>query len=172
MGRGGARPGAGRRKGSGQYGEPTKAVRVPLSCVDEVMRVVEGQASFRLPLYESAVAAGFPSPADDEMDRKLDLNEYLVQRPATTFFVKVAGDSMINAGIHDGDILVVDRSIEPRTGKIVIAAVDGDLTVKRLHQSGNTISLLPENEKYRPIEISESGELHIWGVVTSVIKKF
>ncbi|GAB4225436.1 MAG: translesion error-prone DNA polymerase V autoproteolytic subunit [Chlamydiales bacterium] len=168
MTRGGTRQGAGRPKGSGRYGEPTKAIRVPISKLAEVMEVLQ-ERSLPLPLFSSAVAAGFPSPADDEVDRSLDLNEYLIKRPASTFFVRVAGESMIQAGIHDGDILIVDRSIEPKPGKIVIAAVHGELTVKRLHREGDRWLLIPENPAFSAIELPEDGELHIWGVVTNVI---
>lgn len=124
---------------------------------------------YQLPLYQSSVQAGFPSPADDEMDQKLDLNELLIKRPASTFFLKVSGSSMIGAGIHDKDILIVDRSLEPTHGKIVIAAVNGELTVKRLSINGKKIFLTAENAAYAPIEIKDGSELHIWGVVTNVI---
>lgn len=122
-----------------------------------------------VPLYASVVSAGFTSPADDYLDRKLDLNEYLIKHPAATFFVRAAGESMLGAGIHDGDILIVDRSLEAINGKVVIAVVDGQLTVKRLAVARGRPMLLPENEQYRPIEINEGNEVIIWGVVTNVI---
>jgi DNA polymerase V len=165
---GGQRTGAGRPTGSGKFGEPTKAIRIPASQVESVMQWVQHNC-YRLPFYDCAVAAGFPSPADGEMEEKLDLNDLLVKHPAATFFVRVSGLSMIKAGIHHNDILVVDRSLEPAHGKIVIAAVNGELTVKRLSIEGKNIRLLAENDVYRPIEITEGIELHIWGVVTSVI---
>lgn len=168
MPRGGTRSGAGRPTGSGKFGESTKAIRIPLSQVDSVMKFVQHQF-YRLPFYECAVAAGFPSPADGEMESELDLNELLIKRPAATFFVRVAGSSMIKAGIHHNDILVVDRSIEPVHGKVVIAAVNGELTVKRLHIVGKKIRLMAENDSFAPIDISEGTDLHIWGVVTNVI---
>lgn len=121
------------------------------------------------PLYSNRVRAGFPSPADDHIEAKLDLNQYLVKHPAATFFVRVEGDSMINAGIHENDILVVDRSLKPGHGKIVIAVINGELTVKRLNISQNEIVLLPENEQYPAIQVDESMEFNIWGVVTNVI---
>ena len=122
-----------------------------------------------LSLYSSSVAAGFPSPADDHIEGKLDLNNYLVKHPSATFFVRVAGNSMINAGIHNNDILIVDRSIEARHGKIIIATIDGQMTVKRLYQrSGKTI-LIPENKDFKPIEIFDFTDAMIWGVVTNVI---
>ena len=96
--------------------------------------------------YNCSVTAGFPSPADDYLEDKLDLNEYLIKHPAATFFVRVAGDSMINAGIYNNDIIIVDRSIKPKHGKIVVAALDGQMTIKRLYRRDDKIMLLPENE--------------------------
>lgn len=124
-----------------------------------------------LPLYVASVSAGFPSPADDFIDTKLDLNEYLVKHPASTFFVRASGDSMTLAGIHSGDILVVDRSLEAYDNAIVIAVIEADLTVKRLHYSGKRILLLPENEAYKPIDVTDNEEFRVWGVVTAVIRK-
>ena len=122
-----------------------------------------------LPLYAARVAAGFPSPADDYIEGKLDLNQHLVKHPAATFFVRVEGDSMIGAGIHSGDILVVDRSLRPRHGKIVIAVLDGELTVKRLEQRNGILRLLPENNSYPIVEITDAMDFTIWGVVTNAI---
>ncbi|MCD4779667.1 MAG: translesion error-prone DNA polymerase V autoproteolytic subunit [Candidatus Omnitrophica bacterium] len=122
----------------------------------------------KLPLYLSKIRAGFPSPADDYVDKKLDLNEYVVKHPAATFFVKVKGDSMINAGILPGSILVVDRSLEAQSNKIVVAVLDGEFTVKRLKKSRNKIVLLSENSNYDPIEITPDRDFAIWGVVTHV----
>ena len=121
------------------------------------------------PLFLSGVSAGFPSPADDYLDRKLDLNEHLVRNPAATFFVRVAGDSMTGAGINDNDILVVDRSLEPCNGSIVIAVVNGELTVKRLLKNKNSCRLAAENPDYPDLEIDEETPLEIWGVVTYAI---
>ena len=122
-----------------------------------------------LPLFSGKVAAGFPSPADDYVEKTLDLNELLVQRPAATFFVRAQGESMLGAGIHPNDILVVDRSIEPVPGKIVICALNGELTVKRLERDNEQWQLKAENPAYPDIVIYEAFELVIWGVVTSVI---
>lgn len=124
-----------------------------------------------LPLFQSVVPAGFPSPADDYLDKKLDLNEYLVKHPAATFFVRVSGDSMIEAGIHNGDILIVDRSLPALDGRIIIAILDGELTVKRLRKKGQQVTLVPENDLYEPIEINEFNDFEVWGVVTNVIHK-
>lgn len=114
------------------------------------------------------VSAGFPSPAEDDLEN-LDLNELLIKHPSATFFLKVSGSSMIKAGIHHNDILIVDRSLEPTNGKIVIASVNGELTVKRLRIEGKKIKLIGENDNYSPIDISEEFDFRIWGVVTNVI---
>ncbi|NDC65390.1 MAG: hypothetical protein EBZ73_02050 [Burkholderiaceae bacterium] len=125
----------------------------------------------RLPLLVGRASAGFPSPAADHYDKRLDLNEHLVLHPEATFFLRVKGDSMIGAGIHDGDLLVVDRSLEPSHGRVVIAALDGELTVKRLHQQRGKILLCADNPNYPAIEIRQGQELQIWGVVAHVIHK-
>jgi len=120
-------------------------------------------------LFETRVSAGFPSPAADYEEDKLDLNEHLIKHPAATFFVRTIGDSMVGAGIHCGDLLVVDRSLEPRDKSIVIAVVNGDLTVKRIRIKKKKITLEPENETYSVQEINENMEFEVWGVVTNVI---
>jgi DNA polymerase V len=122
-----------------------------------------------IPLYESRIAAGFPSPASDYEEGKIDLNDMLIRHPAATFLVRVQGESMLGAGIHPNDILVVDRSLTPAHGRIVIAVVDGELTVKRLHKTHNQIILMPENEAFSPLHISDQQNFMVWGVVTSVI---
>ncbi|KAA3632084.1 MAG: LexA family transcriptional regulator [Calditrichaeota bacterium] len=121
------------------------------------------------PIFTEQVAAGFPSPADDYLEGNLDLNKYLVKHPVATYFVRVTGDSMVGAGIHEGDILIVDRSLEPVSRRIVIAVVDGELTVKRLIRRNGKVMLMPENDKYKPIEIKDEVDLEIWGVVTTVL---
>ena len=126
-------------------------------------------AKRELPLFLSKIRAGFPSPADDYLDKKLDLNEYLIKHPASTFFVKVKGDSMIKAGIHSGDILVVDRSVEAKDKNIVIAVLNGEFTVKRVCIKDKKLFLLSENEVYKPIEVREDEHFEIWGVVLHVI---
>ncbi len=127
------------------------------------------QTSNTVPMFTAQVAAGFPSPADDYLEGNLDLNTYLIQHPVATYFVRVTGDSMIGAGIHSGDILIVDRSLEPTSRRVVIAIVNGELTVKRLIRKSDRVILMPENERYKPIEIKDETELEVWGVVTSVI---
>ena len=168
MKHGGARPGAGRPKGQGKHNEATQPIRIPKSMVESVMNFVASKG-YTLPLYSSTVQAGFPSPADDHIEGKLDLNQYLIKHPTATFFVKVSGESMLNAGIHPGDILIVDRSLTPKHGKIVVAAVDGNLTVKRLCIRQNKTQLLPENEAFDAIDIHEESNVTIWGVVTNVL---
>jgi DNA polymerase V len=131
----------------------------------------EQETNCELPLYAESVSAGLPFHADDSVEKRLDLNELLVKHPTATFFVKVQGDSMIGAGIFSGDILLVDRSIEPVDGAIVIAELNGEFTVKRLKFSGGRPYLLAENPNYKPIQMKEGVEFAVWGVVTSVIRK-
>ena len=124
-----------------------------------------------LPFYTEKLSAGFPSPASDYMERALDLNEYLIKNPPATFFVEITGDSMTGAGIHSGDILIVDRSLEAVHNKIVVAVVNGEFTVKRLYWKNKTVRLIAENPYYKPIEIKEGTVFEIWGVATTVIHK-
>ena len=161
---------------------PTKAVRLPLPLVNQIMDLKkkgklgpDGMmpshvlSSLPIPLFESRVQAGFPSPADDFSEGMLDLNSHLIKNKAATFFVRVTGDSMTGVGIFPGDILVVDRSLPQSEGKIVIAVLNGEMTVKRLKQKGDTVLLCSENDKYPPISVSQEEDLTIWGVVTNVI---
>ena len=122
-----------------------------------------------LPVFADAVQAGFPSPAGDYIEKRLDLNELIVKHPAATFFVRAQGDSMIDAGIHSGDVLVVDRSLEVANNKIVIAVIDGELTVKRYRVQKGKHYLIAENRRYKPIEIEPEADFRIWGVVTYVL---
>ncbi len=168
MARGGRRPGAGRPEGSGRYGEKTRVMRVPASMADGVRDYLES-GGYRIPLYQSKVSAGFPSPADDYVEGQLDLNEHLIKNPPATFFVRATGESMLGAGIFPDDLLIVDRSVEPRHGSVVIAVLDGELTVKRLHKTTKKIALLPENPAYSEIPVNEESELNIWGVVRHVV---
>jgi DNA polymerase V len=124
---------------------------------------------YELPVLLEAMSAGFLFPADDYLESKLDLNDYLIKNPSATFFLSVTGDSMINAGVHPGDILIVDRSLNPKHRSIVIAAINGELIVKRLQQSNNKFYLHAENTKYEPIEITKEMAFEVWGVVTNVI---
>ena len=188
--RGGARAGAGRKKGSSAYGESTKAMRIPDSLVATVSQLLTHKKKQQagdvldypnvysldldtkvpsIPFYGVSVAAGFPSPADDYIEKRLDLNELLINKPAATFFVRAEGESMLGAGIHPDDILVVDRSVHPSVGKIVVCALDGELTVKRLRSKEGRLVLAPENPNYPDIPLKGELEMVIWGVVTSVI---
>lgn len=125
-------------------------------------------SSLPLPLYSSAVRAGFPSPADDHLDTELDLHSYVVKRPAATYFARAEGDSMIGDGIHNGDLLVVDRSLEALPGRIIVISVDGELTVKKLDRIGQRAYLKASNPNFKPIPL-EGRESQVWGVVTDVI---
>jgi DNA polymerase V len=122
-----------------------------------------------LPLYASQIRAGFPSPAEDYLDKKLDLNEFLIKHPSSTFFVKVKGDSMADAGIASGDILIVDRSKESKDNDIVVAILNGEFTVKRFKKKKNKIFLYAENKDFMPVEITPSMEFEVWGVVVHAI---
>lgn len=202
---GGRRQGAGRKKGTGKFGEATKVMRVPVSKVASIQAWLNSEKSgldnaylanqnrelssvsssafywhrpandsefVALPLYEHKVVAGFPSPAEDYVEARLDLNEKLIHNKEATFLLTVQGDSMKDVGIMDGDILVVDRSISPQDGKIVIAAVNDELTVKRLSIKSTGTWLVPENDDFPPILVKEGSELVIWGVVTATISQF
>lgn len=124
------------------------------------------------PFFSSGISAGFPSPAEDHIDQKLDLNELLIRNPAATFFVRVAGESMIGCGIHHGDILVVDRSLQAAHGRIVVAILHGELTVKRLMCRADSWCLEAANPAYPAVVITEENGCEVWGVVTSVIHQF
>jgi DNA polymerase V len=122
-------------------------------------------------LAEEGISAGFPSPADDFKEIRISLDKELVKNKEATFYARVDGDSMIGAGLEDGDLLVIDRSLNPENGKIAVCLIDGDFTVKRIKKEKNKLYLMPENKKYKPIELKEENELIIWGVVEYVIKK-
>ncbi|CEG58788.1 LexA family protein [Legionella fallonii] len=160
--RGGKREGAGRPKG-----EPTKTIRVPISQLELIEQTME--ETYYLPVFSSKVQAGFPSPADDYIERYLDLNTEFIKHPAATFLLRATGDSMVDAGIFSGDLLIVDKSLEPVDGKIVIAAINGELTVKRLLRKKGRVQLMPANPKYQPIDITDEQDVVIWGVVTLVL---
>lgn len=208
---GGKRDGSGRPKGTGKYGEPTKAIRVPIGSVTQIKHFIAHEYNTKIgeavntsnnklkhenlkhdsnvvflgsadenehtnkqefPLFSSKVAAGLPSYANDDLDDSIDLNDYLVQKPNSTFMLKVQGMSMRDAGILPDDILIVDRSERATHNKIVIAALDGELTVKRLYRRGDLLKLLPENPDYAEIIIREESQLVIWGVVVGSFRRF
>ena len=122
-------------------------------------------------LVEQGISAGFPSPADDFKETRISLDRELVKNKEATFYARVIGDSMIGAGLDDGDLLIIDRSKNPENGKIAICLVDGEFTVKRIKKEKEKLYLIPENKKYKVIELKEENELIIWGVVEYVIKK-
>ena len=122
-------------------------------------------------LAEEGISAGFPSPADDFKETRISLDRELVKNKEATFYARVSGDSMVGAGLDDGDLLVIDRSLNPENGKIAVCLVDGEFTVKRIKKEKDKLYLMPENKQYKPIELKEENELIIWGVVEYVIKK-
>ena len=192
--RGGKRPGAGRKSGTGKFGEKTTLVRVPESQtavisnileayakrkIQEISNVVsidlvnEAMTKTKIPLFEHKVPAGLPSQADDHVEKRMDLNDYLIREADTTFFVRIKGNSMDNAGIHDNDVVIVDRSQEASIGDIVLASLDGEFTVKTLAKNKNgSPRLLPANEAFSPIEVLKGVQFQIWGVVTGAVRKF
>lgn len=188
---GGRRPGAGRKPIADG---PTIVMRVPRSQAsavhdllatlrerrshearDNVVAVMEfahAEQEARLPLFTSKVAAGFPASADDHVDKRMNPSEYLVSNDDDTFFVRVRGDSMIDAGIFEGDVLVVDRARVPQIGDIVLAVLDGEFTVKTLGKSKQHARLIPANRHYPVIEVKAEQAFEIWGVVTGSMRKF
>ena len=186
--RGGVRKGAGRKKDSGLYAEATKVVRIPISRISEVKNFLLStkktnssivdfiQPSIQKPtpitLFGHKVPAGFPSPADDHAESRLDLNEYLINQAESTFFVRIKGDSMIDAGILDNDIVIVDRSKSAAINDIVLASIDGEFTVKVLTKNNKGPYLMPANKEFKPIYIEEGSQFEIWGVVTGSVRKF
>lgn len=126
----------------------------------------------KVPLVLGTIRAGFPSPAEDYIERKIDLQEELVHHPASTFFVRVEGDSMRDAGIHPGDLLVVDRSLTPKKGDVVLAIVESEFTVKYFIPSSRGVVLRPANDQYQDICIQATDDFEIWGVVTNSVRNF
>lgn len=150
---------------------PLLPISAPTLC-QQPLPAANLPAPRRIRFFRQRISAGFPSPAADYTEAGLDLNEYLVAHQASNFFFKVVGDSMRLAGILDGDIVSVDRSIEPRHGHIVIAVVNSEYTIKRLYKRGQVVELRPENPAFQPIRFAEMDELQIWGVVTGVVRRF
>lgn len=187
---GGYRPGAGRKPGSGTYGEPTQPVRVPESQLETVVAYLDAYrqpamagdprpvtldpSSVGLVAFSSRIPAGFPSPADDYLDNTIDLNKALIEQghEEATFVLRVSGWSMMQAGIFDGDRIVVDRAIDPKQGDVVVAIINNDLTVKRLGMHEGKLALLPENAHFRPLVLEEGDQLEVWGVVTHCLRSF
>lgn len=129
-----------------------------------------GSKHFKQQDVVTANATGFTAAADDYMERGIDLNEQLIRNKPATFFMRVSGNSMVNAGIYDGDIVIVDRSIKPLNGKIVIAVIDGEMLIRRYEKTINSLRLIPETHKLSPIEVNEFCDFKIWGVVICVIR--
>lgn len=129
------------------------------------------EAGTALPFIPDGVKAGFPSPALDFMEYEIDLNRHLARNPVATFYIRVDGDSMRDAGIFHGDMLVVDRSLEPADGKIAVCLVDGEFTVKRLKLQDNCLYLMPENPEFPPLLVTENNAFSVWGVVTYVVRE-
>lgn len=142
------------------------------SKVSTIAKSAEVTNSKSAPLYASRPQAGFPAPGDDQIEKILDINDLVVDNPASTFFVRVEGDSMEDAGIFSGDVLVVDRAVEAKDGRIVVAAVNGEMLVKRLSRMNGQQVLLSENRKYEPIFLGEDEECFIWGVVVGSVRQF
>ena len=128
--------------------------------------------SVSISLMSSGISAGFPSPADDHLEDRIDLNRELIRNKESTFFGRVEGDSMKNAGIEHGDLLVIDKSLEPKNGKIAVCFIDGDFTVKRIKVERDLVWLVAENDNYKPIKVTKDNDLLIWGIVVHVIKSY
>lgn len=131
---------------------------------------IDTETELSLPFFDGGISAGFPSPALDFIDLTIDLNRHLIKHPSATFYGRVRGASLKNAGISDGDLLIIDRSLEPINGKIAVCYIDGEFTAKRIKIFKKEIWLTPENENYEPIRINEENNFLIWGIVTHVIK--
>ena len=168
MAHGGKRAGAGRPKGKGPYGEPTVAVRIPASKVHEVKRFAAG-SGYKIPLYSHPVQAGALSHAESDVEDLVDLSQRLIRNPSTSFLVRAAGESMIDAGIQEGDLLIVDTAMRPSNGKIVIASIEDEFTVKYLRKQDDELWLVPANKDFHPIKVDKKKGVAILGVVTSSI---
>lgn len=193
--RGGVREGAGCRVGSGKFREPTSVVRIPtsqepvikdflsayqkkrlsidLDGVSDIELPSLNRRPLMLPLYSSKVSAGFPSPAEEHVEKRLNPNDFLIEQEDATFFVTIQGYSMIDVGLLPGDKVVVDRSKKPKLGNIVLAVINGEFTIKTLAKSeSGAPRLLPANKDFKPIEIKEEMQFEIWGVVTGSFRRF
>ena len=133
---------------------------------------VDATTSLEIPFFREGISAGFPSPALDFEDLKIDLNKYIIRNPSATFFGRVKGDSLKNAGIQDGDLMVIDRSARALHNKIAVVFLDGEFTAKRIQKKGAEVWLMPENKAYQPIQVKPDDQFVVWGIVTYVIKSF
>ncbi len=131
---------------------------------------IDLSSKLELPVVENGISAGFPSPADDFLDASIDLNKALIKNKDATFYGRVKGDSMIGAGLNNGDLLIIDKSLEPKNGKIAVCFIDGDFTVKRIKIEKDVVWLIAENKNYKPIKVTKDNDFIIWGIVTNVIK--
>jgi len=148
-------------------------VSTQLNQLEIVGQAVSGEAKvIPLPFYLDRISAGFPSPADDYIEAELDLNRYMIRNPPDTFMVRVKSDALVGAGILDGDVLVIDRSIGPRHGMIVVAVVNGEMCVRRLNRKSGNWVLDPENRDFQPLRIRPGQDLEIWGVVTGMVRRY
>ena len=134
--------------------------------------VPDYSTELKLPFIDAGISAGFPSPADDFIELSIDLNKELIKNKDTTFFAKVKGHSMKNAGINDGDLLVIDKSLEPQNNRIAVCQIDGEFTVKRIKIEKDIVWLIAENEDYQPIKVTPENDFMIWGIVINSIKYF
>lgn len=131
-----------------------------------------GTTELSIPFIENTISAGFPSPAEDYLESGIDLNKELIRHPSTTFFGRVKGDSMCEAGIYEGDILVIDKSLEARNDDIAVCFIDGDFTLKTIKKEQDVVWLVPANAKYKPIKVTADNDFLIWGIVTSIVRKY
>lgn len=147
-------------------------MKVVPSYVKNSLEIYYVSTSTQLSLHvaNDGISAGFPSPADDFLDSSIDLNKEFIKNKDTTFYGRVKGDSMIGAGLNDGDLLIIDKSIEPKNRKIAVCFIDGDFTVKRIKITKDVIWLIAENKNYKPIKVTKDNDFIIWGIVTNVIK--
>ncbi|MCQ2264775.1 MAG: translesion error-prone DNA polymerase V autoproteolytic subunit [Bacteroidales bacterium] len=132
---------------------------------------VSNATELSIPFIENTISAGFPSPAEDYLESGIDLNKELIRHPSTTFFGRVKGDSMSGAGIFEGDILVIDKSIDAKDDDIAVCFIDGEFTLKRIKKDKNAVWLVPANDKYKPIKVTADNDFLIWGIVTSIVRK-
>ncbi len=169
MGSGGRRKGAGRPVGTGKFKVPTKTMRIPIDMDSDIEEFVQSKGQ-SIALYYSTVRAGHPAPVNDEHEpERVNLFKHIVENPSDTFLLTANGDSMIMAGIHTGDLLVVDRKKEIKDGMVVVASINGEFTVKRLKYKNSRPYLMPENKQYKPIPVKENDDVQIFGAVTHSI---
>lgn len=141
-----------------------------MGCV--TIEAIQADSILEIPFISVGISAGFPSPAMDFEDVPIDLNKYLIKRPNATFLGRVQGDSMVQLGIHDGDLLIVDRSIPPKSGLVAVCFLDGEFTLKSIQVENEVCWLIPANEKYQPIKVTPDNQFLVWGIVSFVIKSF